>query len=160
MDKIKKQLNSIGLGLLFLALVALKIWPQSMILFIVLAALGAAALVGYLVLNAGQFRGPGRGERTRDDGGVAGGDVPGPERVRDVGQSLEFAGEVHVRGRDARVHVADVGDRGGGTPVVVVAPFAAVVVFGEFVVPGGFGRVECTALLFECFQPTEHLFVS
>jgi len=56
MDKIKKQLNSIGLGLLFLALVALKIWPQSMILFIVLAALGAAALVGYLVLNAGQFK--------------------------------------------------------------------------------------------------------
>jgi hypothetical protein len=45
--------------------------------------------------------------------------------------------------------VAGVADRGGGVGVVVVAPFVGVVVFGEFVVPGGFGRVEFTAMLFE-----------
>lgn len=56
MDKIKQHLNSIGLGLLFLSLVALKIWPQSKLLFLILAVAGAASLVGYFVLNAGQFK--------------------------------------------------------------------------------------------------------
>ncbi len=55
MDRIKQQLNSIGLGLLFLGLVALKIWPQSKLLFAVLAVLGAAALVTYFILNLRQL---------------------------------------------------------------------------------------------------------
>jgi ABC-type uncharacterized transport system involved in gliding motility auxiliary subunit len=56
MDKIKTHLNSIGLGLLFLALVALKIWPQSHALFLIFGLLGLAALAGYFVLNASQFK--------------------------------------------------------------------------------------------------------
>ena len=56
MDKIKLHLNSIGLGLLFLGLVALKIWPQSGLLALILAVLGAAALAAYLVLNLNRLK--------------------------------------------------------------------------------------------------------
>jgi ABC-type uncharacterized transport system involved in gliding motility auxiliary subunit len=56
MDKLKTHLNSIGLGLLGLALVALKVWPQSGLLSAVLAVLGLAALAGYFVLHAGEMK--------------------------------------------------------------------------------------------------------
>ena len=44
MDKIKKNLNVIGLGLAFAGLVALRIWPQTKIAGLVLIVLGAACL--------------------------------------------------------------------------------------------------------------------
>lgn len=56
MDKIKAHLNSIGLGLLGLALVALKVWPQSRLLAFVLAILGLASLAAYFVLHAGDLK--------------------------------------------------------------------------------------------------------
>jgi len=56
MDKIKVRLNSIGLGLLGLALVAYKIWPQSSLLAAVLAVLGLAALAVYFVLHSGELK--------------------------------------------------------------------------------------------------------
>ncbi len=56
MDKIKKHLNTIGLGLLVLSVIALKVWPVSKLLFLVLAVLGLAALAGYFVLHAGDLK--------------------------------------------------------------------------------------------------------
>ncbi len=56
MDAIKKHLNSIGLVLLLLALVALKVWPQSGLLAVILTVLGAAGLAGYFVLHAGDLK--------------------------------------------------------------------------------------------------------
>ena len=56
MDKLKRNLNSIGLVLVFIGLIALKIWPQSKLLFLLLTVLGIAALGAYLALNIGQFK--------------------------------------------------------------------------------------------------------
>ncbi|MBN1938028.1 MAG: GldG family protein, partial [Candidatus Aminicenantes bacterium] len=56
MDKLKTKLNSIGLILFGLALVALKIWPQSGLLALILGLLGAAAMAVYFVLHAGELK--------------------------------------------------------------------------------------------------------
>ncbi|MDD8026906.1 MAG: GldG family protein [Acidobacteriota bacterium] len=56
MDKLKTRLNSIGLALLGLALIALKGWPQSRLLALILGILGIAALAGYVVLHAGDLK--------------------------------------------------------------------------------------------------------
>jgi ABC-type uncharacterized transport system involved in gliding motility auxiliary subunit len=56
MDKIKKNLNTIGLGLIVLAVVALRILPSAKILAIALAVLGIAAIGLYIVLNLGQLK--------------------------------------------------------------------------------------------------------
>lgn len=56
MDKIKKNLNYIGLALLFLALVALRVWPDKKIVAIVLAALGIVAIGIYIGLNVSQLK--------------------------------------------------------------------------------------------------------
>ncbi len=52
----KKHLNSIGLGLLFLGLVANRIWPNNKIPPLILLVLGLAALVVYIVLNFSLLR--------------------------------------------------------------------------------------------------------
>lgn len=51
MQQLKKNLNSIGLGLIFFALAALRIWPYRKTLPLVLGLLGVAALAVYIVLN-------------------------------------------------------------------------------------------------------------
>ena len=56
MDKIKKNLNLIGLGLAVAGLAALRIWPQARIVGFVLAALGVAGIAAYFVLNAAQLK--------------------------------------------------------------------------------------------------------
>jgi ABC-type uncharacterized transport system involved in gliding motility auxiliary subunit len=56
MDKIKKNLNTIGLALFFAALVAWRVWPQLRAVRLSLAVLGAAAVVVYLVLNLAQLK--------------------------------------------------------------------------------------------------------
>ena len=56
MDKIKKNLNTIGLGLAFAGLVALRIWPQTKIVGLFLAALGVLAIGIYLALNAAELK--------------------------------------------------------------------------------------------------------
>jgi len=56
MDKIKKNLNVIGLGLAFAGLVALRIWPQTKIAGLVLIVLGVAGIASYLGLNAGELK--------------------------------------------------------------------------------------------------------
>ena len=52
MDKIKRHLNNIGLGLLLAAFVANRVRPQTKILFYTLAVLGVAAIVAYIGLHA------------------------------------------------------------------------------------------------------------
>jgi ABC-type uncharacterized transport system involved in gliding motility auxiliary subunit len=56
MDTLKKHLNSAGLGLLLSALVALKVWPQSRLLALLLGLLGIAALAAYFFLHAGELK--------------------------------------------------------------------------------------------------------
>ncbi len=56
MDKIKKNLNTIGLGLLFLAVVALRVVPSVKILALLLAVLGVAAIGFYVVANLGRLK--------------------------------------------------------------------------------------------------------
>jgi len=56
MDKIKNALNYIGLGLVVGGLVGLRIWPQHRIVFLVLGALGLAALAAYVVLNLSSLK--------------------------------------------------------------------------------------------------------
>lgn len=51
MESLKKNLNSIALGLLFLALVANRVWPDRKILFFILLGLGVIALAAYVALN-------------------------------------------------------------------------------------------------------------
>lgn len=51
MDKIRKNLNYIGLSLIFLALVSLRIWPHKKIISFILGGLGLAAIVVYIILN-------------------------------------------------------------------------------------------------------------
>jgi ABC-type uncharacterized transport system involved in gliding motility auxiliary subunit len=56
MDKIKKNLNSIGLGLLFLAVVALRVWPAHKFIAIALAILGAGAIGAYIAMNVSDLK--------------------------------------------------------------------------------------------------------
>jgi ABC-type uncharacterized transport system involved in gliding motility auxiliary subunit len=56
MDKIKKNLNSIGLGLLLLAVVALRVWPAHKIIALLAAGLGVAAIGLYIALNLGRLK--------------------------------------------------------------------------------------------------------
>ena len=56
MDKIKNALNYIGLGLVVGGLVGLRIWPQHRVVFLVLGALGLAALAAYVVLNLSSLK--------------------------------------------------------------------------------------------------------
>lgn len=51
MEKIKKNLNYIAMGLIFLALVSFRIWPYKKVAPLVLLAVGIIALVTYIVLN-------------------------------------------------------------------------------------------------------------
>jgi len=56
MDKIKKNLNSIGLGLLALAVVSRWVWPTKRALVLVLAILGVIAIGIYIGLNVSQLK--------------------------------------------------------------------------------------------------------
>lgn len=56
MDKIKNALNYIGLGLVVGGLAGLRIWPQLRAVFLVLGALGLAALAAYFVLNLSSLK--------------------------------------------------------------------------------------------------------
>jgi ABC-type uncharacterized transport system involved in gliding motility auxiliary subunit len=51
MEKVKNYLNHIGLVLIFLALASLIIWPYKRTVALVLALLGVAFLVAYIILN-------------------------------------------------------------------------------------------------------------
>ena len=51
METIKKNLNYIGLALIFLALVSLRIWPYRKAVFFALFALGIISLIVYIMLN-------------------------------------------------------------------------------------------------------------
>lgn len=56
MDKIKKNLNTIGVGLIFLAVVAFRVWPFKKAIALGLALLGIAAVGVYIGLNARQLK--------------------------------------------------------------------------------------------------------
>jgi ABC-type uncharacterized transport system involved in gliding motility auxiliary subunit len=56
MEKIKRHLNSIGLGLLLAAFVASRVWPRTRILFYGLVVLGIAAIAAYIGLHAGELK--------------------------------------------------------------------------------------------------------
>lgn len=56
MDFLKRRLNYIGLSLIFLALVALRIWPYRKIAVLILAGLGVTALVAYVLLNLSSLK--------------------------------------------------------------------------------------------------------
>ncbi len=56
MDKIKKNLNLIGLGLALAGLVSLRIWPQTKIVGLLLVVLGIGAIAVYVGLNAGDLK--------------------------------------------------------------------------------------------------------
>lgn len=56
MDYIKKNLNYIGLGFVFLALVSMKIWPYKKTIPFVLAILGALAIAVYVALNLASLK--------------------------------------------------------------------------------------------------------
>jgi ABC-type uncharacterized transport system involved in gliding motility auxiliary subunit len=56
MGTIKKNLNYIGLGLVFFGLVALRVWPQAKVVGYALGLLGLAGIAVYLGLNAGQLK--------------------------------------------------------------------------------------------------------
>jgi ABC-type uncharacterized transport system involved in gliding motility auxiliary subunit len=51
MEKLKKNLNSIGLALIVLALIGMQIWPYRKTAFLVAAAAGVAAITVYIALN-------------------------------------------------------------------------------------------------------------
>lgn len=56
MDNIKKNLNYIGLGLIFLALATLRIWPYKKFIALILALLGIAVIGIYISLNVSQLK--------------------------------------------------------------------------------------------------------
>ncbi len=56
MDSIKKNLNYFGLGLIFLALVTLRIWPSKKFIALILALLGIAVIGVYIGLNVSQLK--------------------------------------------------------------------------------------------------------
>ena len=56
MENIKKHLNYIGLGLIFVALFALRIWPHRKTIPYILAVLGVAAIGVYIYLNISQLK--------------------------------------------------------------------------------------------------------
>ena len=56
MDNIKKNLNYIGLGLIFLALATLRIWPYKKFIALILALLGIAVIGVYVGLNVSQLK--------------------------------------------------------------------------------------------------------
>lgn len=56
MENIKKYLNYVALGLIFLSLVALRIWPYRKTVPFLLAALGIAALGVYFFLNLSDLK--------------------------------------------------------------------------------------------------------
>ncbi|MCJ7588341.1 MAG: Gldg family protein [Candidatus Aminicenantes bacterium] len=56
MDKIKNNLNMIGLALILAAIVGIKLWPYKKIVPIVLAVLGIAALASYFALNLSSLK--------------------------------------------------------------------------------------------------------
>jgi ABC-type uncharacterized transport system involved in gliding motility auxiliary subunit len=55
-DKIKNNLNSIGLALILAAVVGIRIWPYKKIIPAVLAVLGIAALGVYIALNLSRLK--------------------------------------------------------------------------------------------------------
>jgi len=56
MDKIKQNLNYIGLALIFLALISLRIWPHKKMAALVLGAAGIAALAIYIISNIASLK--------------------------------------------------------------------------------------------------------
>jgi len=56
MDKLKKNLNYIGLGLVLLALLAPSLWPSKKLIALVLALLGVAAIGVYIGFNISQLK--------------------------------------------------------------------------------------------------------
>ncbi len=56
MDKIKKNLNYIGLALFFLALVAIRVWPYRKFIAYLLAGLGAVAIAVYIGVNLSELK--------------------------------------------------------------------------------------------------------
>jgi ABC-type uncharacterized transport system involved in gliding motility auxiliary subunit len=56
MEKIKQNLNYIGLALIFLALISLRIWPHKKMIALVLGAAGIAALAVYLISNIASLK--------------------------------------------------------------------------------------------------------
>jgi ABC-type uncharacterized transport system involved in gliding motility auxiliary subunit len=56
MDNIKKNLNYIGLGLIFLALATLRIWPYKKFIALILALLGIAVIGVYIGFNVSQLK--------------------------------------------------------------------------------------------------------
>jgi ABC-type uncharacterized transport system involved in gliding motility auxiliary subunit len=56
MEKLKKNLNLIGLGLVVLALIVMEIWPYRKTVFLVLALLGVAAIAAYIALNLSSLK--------------------------------------------------------------------------------------------------------
>jgi ABC-type uncharacterized transport system involved in gliding motility auxiliary subunit len=56
MDKIKKHLNSIGLALVAVGLMALRVWPQRRTAGLALTVLGVAAIGVYIALNLSSLK--------------------------------------------------------------------------------------------------------
>jgi ABC-type uncharacterized transport system involved in gliding motility auxiliary subunit len=56
MDKIKRSLNTIGLGLLLAAFVANRVWPRTRVLFFALLILGVLSIAVYIGLHAGDLK--------------------------------------------------------------------------------------------------------
>src|SRR4030066_726406 len=56
MEKLKKNLNTFGLGLILLALIAMQVWPPRKTIFLVLAVVGVAAVAVYIALNLSSLR--------------------------------------------------------------------------------------------------------
>ena len=56
MEKIKQNLNYIGLALIFLALISLRIWPHKKMVTLVLGAAGIAALAVYIISNIASLK--------------------------------------------------------------------------------------------------------
>src|SRR4030042_127532 len=56
MEKLKKNLNTIGLGLILLALIAMQVWPHRKAVLLVLALGGAAAGAVYIALNLSSLK--------------------------------------------------------------------------------------------------------
>lgn len=56
MEKIKRNLNTIGLGLIAMGLMALRTWPQRKAVGLVLAVLGVGAIGVYIVLNLSSLK--------------------------------------------------------------------------------------------------------
>ena len=56
MEKLKKNLNTIGLGLIVLALIAMQVWPHRKAVFLVLAIVGVAAVAVYVALNLSSLK--------------------------------------------------------------------------------------------------------